>query len=269
VSYNEVMNHKYRKQELWEDFCDRNKIYNNCAGLLGDGSHYRTMKIGKNQREVFKRSEHMESLLLREREKVIEDYYNATDKYDGILYMIFTEGNKHWNRDEISSQVKPLYIGKAEKFGRGTVDKFGRKRNNLSYNIKSDSAFVRWGYGYEYHMGDLSAAILPGHHPKYIKKKYINWAKNIFKTDRNNGEFILDEYGMPRLFQPVYFWCTAWQSTSNDSPSRSIWQDIGKTRLAFEEYLLIGIASELFPKTLLNTEGHNRQIDRNSHSTDK
>ena len=256
------MNHIFKKQQLWEDFKDRNEILQNCVGLLSDGSHYKTMKIGKNQREVFKRSKDMENMLLRERDKVQEDYFSSANKYDGILYMIFTEGNKHWNRDEISSQVKPLYIGKAEKFGRGTVDKFGRKRNNLSYNIKSDSAFVRWGYGYEYHMGDLSAAILPGHNPKYIKKKYINWTKNMFRTDRNNGEFILNSYdGLPRLIQPVYFWCTAWQSPSDDSPSRSIWQDIGKTRLAFEEYLLIGIASELFPKTLLNTEGHNRQID--------
>tara|TARA_B100001564_G_C20666209_1_gene683926 strand:- start:222 stop:1010 length:789 start_codon:yes stop_codon:yes gene_type:complete len=255
------MNHIFKKQQLWSDFKDRNEILQNCVGLLGNGSSYETMKIGKNQREVFKRSNNMENMLLRERDKVEEDYFNGANKYDGILYMIFTEGNVHRNRDSISSQVKPLYIGKAEKFGRGKVDKFGRKRNNLSYNIKSDAAFVRWGYGYEYHMGDLSAAILPGHNPKYIKKKYINWAKNMFATDRNNGEFKLDEYGLPRLIQPVYFWCTAWQSPSDDLPSRSIWQDIGKTRLAFEEYLLIGIASELFPKTLLNTEGHNRQID--------
>ena len=94
-------------------------------------------------------------MYLRERDKVEEDYDGGTNKYDGILYMIFTEHNVHRNRDAISSRVKPLYIGKAEKFGRGTVDKFGRKRNNLSYNIKSNSAFVRWGYGYEYHMGDL------------------------------------------------------------------------------------------------------------------
>jgi len=251
----------YKIKNLWENFCEKNDIFYNCVGLLGDSSVYRTMKIGKNQREVFKRSNEMENLLLREREKVLNDYYNGTDKYDGILYMIFTEGNIHWNRDSISSRVKPLYIGKAEKFGRN--------RNNLSYNIKSDSAFVRWGYGYEYHMGDLSAAILPGHNPKHIKKKYIKWAQSMFKTDRNNGEFKLDEFGRPRLIQPVYFWCTAWKSPSDNLSSKSIWQDIGKTRLSFEEYLLIGIASELFPKTLLNTEGHNRQIDWNSHSTGK
>lgn len=255
------MEHIYKIKHLWENFCVRNEIHKNGVNLFDDG--LKTMKIGKNERQVFKRSNDMENMLLRERENVIEDYTTGTGKYDGILYMIFTHSNVHWNRDETSSDVRPLYIGKAEKFGRGKVDQFGRKFNNLSYNIESDSAFVRWGYGYEYHMGDLSAAILPGHNPKYIKKKYSNWAKKIFQTDRNNGEFKLDELGLPSLIQPVYFWCTAWQSTSDASPSRSIWQDIGKTRLTFEEYLLIGIASELFPKTLLNTEGHNRQIDLN------
>ena len=254
------MEHIYKIRHLWENFCERNEINRRNRVELFEES-LRTMKIGKNQRQVFKRSNEMENMLLRERAKIVEDYEDRTNKYDGILYMIYTNSNVHWNRDRISSDVRPLYIGKAEKFGRGKVDQFGRKFNNLSYNIESDSAFVRWGYGYEYHMGDLSAAVLPGHNPKYIKKKYINWAKKIFQTDRNNGELELDEGGQLSLIQPVYFWCTAWQTPSDTSSNRSIWQDIGKTRLTFEEYLLIGIASELFPKTLLNTEGHNRQID--------
>jgi hypothetical protein len=39
---------------------------------------------------------------------------------------------------------------------------------------------------------------------------------------------------------------------------QSIWREFGATRLAFEEYLLIGVASELFPHDLLNLEGRNR-----------
>jgi len=36
------------------------------------------------------------------------------------------------------------------------------------------------------------------------------------------------------------------------------WEDFGPTRLTFLEYLLIGIASSVFPGDLLNSEGQNR-----------
>jgi hypothetical protein len=37
-----------------------------------------------------------------------------------------------------------------------------------------------------------------------------------------------------------------------------IWEDFGQTRLTFLEYLLIGVASSVFPDDLLNIEGQNR-----------
>ena len=37
-----------------------------------------------------------------------------------------------------------------------------------------------------------------------------------------------------------------------------IWEDFGPTRLTFLEYLLIGVASAVFPETLLNREGQSR-----------
>ena len=49
------------------------------------------------------------------------------------------------------------------------------------------------------------------------------------------------------------FWGCLW------GPDRmSIWPDYGSTKLAFEEYLLIGVASDVFPNSLLNREGRNR-----------
>jgi hypothetical protein len=52
----------------------------------------------------------------------------------------------------------------------------------------------------------------------------------------------------------IRFWACIW------GPQRqSIWREFGAIRLAFEEYLLIGVASELFPNDLLNRERRNRR----------
>ena len=51
----------------------------------------------------------------------------------------------------------------------------------------------------------------------------------------------------------MFFWATAW-----GPESESIWAEFGACSLAFEEYLLIGVASELFPGVLLDEEGVDR-----------
>lgn len=53
----------------------------------------------------------------------------------------------------------------------------------------------------------------------------------------------------PVLREPVYFWAKAW-----DRQETGIWTELGPTRLAFLEYLLIGVAGLAFPG-LLNREG--------------
>jgi hypothetical protein len=107
------------------------------------------------------------------------------------------------------------------------------------------SKFARWGDNYAYHIGDLSAAVLPGHDPKHIEPKYRMWASTLFKSYPSET---------PVLRRPVYFWAKAW-SCDEVGP----WADFGATRLPFLEYLLIGLASSAFGDFLLNREGHNRK----------
>ena len=57
----------------------------------------------------------------------------------------------------------------------------------------------------------------------------------------------------PKLKMPIKFWCKAWKSDDI-----SIWEEFGHANLTFLEYLLIGVASSLFPNDLLNKEGMNR-----------
>jgi hypothetical protein len=133
----------------------------------------------------------------------------------------------------------PLYVGKAGRYGRT-----GEVSANLSSIRSNTGKFARWGYNYAYHLGDLSAAALPGHAQGTVSPKYQRWARRLFETVPS---------AVPRLRVPVRFWCTAW-----GPHSAGIWQEFGSCPLAFMEYLLIGVAALLFPADLLNEEGVNR-----------
>jgi hypothetical protein len=171
----------------------------------------------------------MEALIVREVGKILSPM-NA--KSEGLLYMM------HWREE--SGRIIPLYIGRAGKYGKGD--------GNISANllgIESDTTkFARWGSGYAYHIGDLSAAACPGHGASKLVRKYHRWAKRLF----------LDAPACtPTLRRPVYFWATTWSPEAY-----SIWPDFGSCFLSFQEYLLIGVAAQLFPDSLLNDEGVNR-----------
>ena len=105
----------------------------------------------------------------------------------------------------------------------------------------SDHKFARWGYGYAYHIGDLSAVVLDHDESKQLPK-YERWAAELFEKPQSDL----------RLRRPVYLWVRPW---ARDSVGP--WRDFGATNLSFAEYLLIGLASNLFP-SLLNEEGVNR-----------
>ena len=173
----------------------------------------------------------MDALIRAECTKLIEDWKHKAFAYDGLIYMMLLEEPEG---------VTPLYIGKAETLGK--------TNGNLSVNIKGIETntrnFARWGDNYAYHIGDLSAAVLPGHDPKEITPKYRSWAASLFKEYPTNT---------PVLKRKVFFWTKAW-SSKNLGP----WLEFGPTKLTFLEYLLIGLASSAFGDVLLNREGRNR-----------
>ena len=105
--------------------------------------------------------------------------------------------------------------------------------------------FCRWGYNYAYHVGDLSAVVCPGHPPEKINPKYVKWANRLFDRYPSSN---------PSLLRNVRFWVKAWRCGDV-----GIWKEYGATSLTFLEYLLIGVASDLFPDMLLNDEGVNRR----------
>jgi hypothetical protein len=151
--------------------------------------------------------------------------------YDGIIYIMHTGYS--------DGVIVPRYIGKSETAGKTT----GVPSVNLLRLETDKSKFGRWGDNYAYHIGDLSSVVLPGHEIAVQPLKYQHWAQELFEGI--NVE-------RPRLRQPVFLWVKAWQEDVGP------WKEFGSTRLSFLEYLLIGLASALFPSKILNREGNNR-----------
>ena len=185
--------------------------------------------VGRSQRPTLYRSPAMEALVRSEVDAIIEDH-REHGNLDGLIYMMGTKRPDHF---------LPLYIGKAETLGRGDKN-FSANLANLD---RDTSKFARWGDGYAYHIGDLSACALLGHPPDKQTDKYRDWARALFlhvPTDR------------PVLSEQVWFWAKAW-----DQRWSGIWKELGPTRLAFLEYTLIGVAS-MISTSLLNREGRQR-----------
>ena len=228
-----IQKHDNSKLSIWSDFCHEHAIYGDGIPLFQSKDRYvDVIPYGVDNRPVLRRSTRMESLVIREVRKVIADYENNTNKYEGLIYIMYWHNN---------STISPLYIGKSEKHGK--------KGSNLSTNIRNIESnrayFCRWGYNYAYHIGDLSAVVCAGH-PRLGSSipKYHKWAEGLFE------QFPVRR---PRLKQEVFFWIKAWERNTV-----GIWKEYGPTSLTFLEYLLIGLASAVFPMSLLNKEGVNR-----------
>ncbi len=216
------------KQALWDAFCARFHVVKDCVPLFATDSDgdVQFKRVGKTQKPILLRSKDCEALILSVTDTLVPDWTSGTKNFDGMLYMM---GWKHDGR------FVPLYIGKTESTGRG-----GGLSVNIT-NLHSDkSKFARWGDNYAYHVGDLSACVLPGHDESKKVPKYRAWADCLFVD------------GTAKLREPVYFWATAW-----DSSQTGIWEEFGPTSLAFLEYLLIGVAGGISP-CLLNREGLSR-----------
>lgn len=219
------------KQKLWQSFIHEHSIIASSVPLFATNDFgVEVFPYGPNRRPMLQRSAEMDELMRRLGRQAIAQFNTQNPNCDGILYMMIRmEG----------MNVIPLYIGKAELYGKS--------ERNLSVNI-SDltsgmSKFGRWGYNYAYHIGDLSAATLPGHPEEKRSPKYSRWSSMLFE--------IVEQTVRPKF--DIRFWATLWTKEC-----QSIWHEFGPTKLTFEEYLLIGIASDLFPNDLLNNEGRNR-----------
>jgi hypothetical protein len=220
---------KYHK-EKWMSFIQRYEVISKSCELFDTkGYKCKIRSHGKDNKLLLCRSSEMEESLIKEA-RLVEQGFDS-NQYQGLIYMMFKEHQR---------EVVPLYIGKTEKYGK-TANRISANIKNLRTN---KGKFARWGDGYQYHIGDLSAVTLEGHHPDKRTIKYRDWAKTLFVDFPSN---------IPTLKEPVKFWCVAWR---NDYIG--VWEEFGPANLTFLEYQLIGLTSSLYPKSLLNREGQNR-----------
>ena len=224
------------KQAIWDRFCVRFNVMELAVPLFEtdpDG-HVQSKPIGKDGRHVLKRSEECDRLILNVTDQLVNDWQGKEHQFDGMLYLM------GWKQQ---GKFIPLYIGKTESLGKGD--------RNLSANIKNlhtdKTKFARWGDGYSYHIGDLSACVLSGHEENKKTIKYRAWAECLFDADTH-------------LRYPVYFWAGAWNSDET-----GVWNEYGPTSLALLEYLLIGVA-EGVSGYMLNVEGIARSRVFQRHS---
>lgn len=218
------------KRALWDAFCAAHGIAEAGVPLFAadtDGA-VEVFAHGRDGRPLLRRSAAMEAMVVGTVERVLAA---EPGEAEGVLYLM--------HRLDDAGRVVPLYVGRAGRVGRN-----GGVSANLVKIRTNASKFARWGYHYAYHLGDLSAAALPGHAPDKVAPKYRRWARRLF---------VEAPAAAPRLRAPVRFWCTGW-----GPDSRGIWTEFGACPLAFAEYLLIGVAGLLFPGELLNDEGVNR-----------
>lgn len=141
---------------------------------------------------------------------LIEDVRNGS-VFCGIIYCMY------WIRN---SEIVPLYIGKTERYGRN---------GNISTNLNPGAAgpFGRWGYGNDYHMGDLGAGLRG-------EDRYQDWVEKLFKSRADL-----------KLWARVFFGATAWTHYDRCSCGQRV-------NVAALETCLIRHAREFFPGNNLN-----------------
>lgn len=143
--------------------------------------------------------------------------------WTGLLYLMGTGD---------AQDFKPLYIGKTER--RGVVHDVSRNIANIRRNADK---FARWGYGLNYHVGDLSHALFDFAAYREPTPKYRRWA-----------EILFDKFDPPTLKVPVTVLWLPWHETSR-GPS-------GLTgSLAAAEKEVIALAGALHGDRLLNVDG--------------
>lgn len=220
------------KRDVWDDWISEYVDTSEPVPLFAtdDSGRVRIGTHGTDDRPILQRSQAMETLLATEGRKVVVDWQEDDDTYEGVIYLMYTlDGD----------EVVPRYVGKAGKYGRDG-DGLSSNLKNVSTNR---SKFARWGDGYAYHLGELSNALLAHHDDDSLNQessaplKYQQWADALFE----NGTRLLRE--------PVYFWARAWR-VDDTGPFYDF-----ETKLEALEYYLIDLAASLYPESLLNSDG--------------
>ena len=222
------------KAEVWSQWVDLQGVDDGVPLFDTDeNDEVKTEQFGSgsHERSVLQRSAPMEAMVIEQAEKVEDDFKAQGRRYEGLIYVMY------WADSE--GGIIPLYIGKCGKFETSG--------SNLNPNLRSirqrKSRFARWGYGTAFHLGQLSQIFFDS-----------SWEYSGQAPNSSKGRWIqtLFDPRSRRLTQEVYLWIGAWKlgDTGPYTPATG-----ASPFLEELEYQLIGLAWDLYPKLILNTEG--------------
>jgi hypothetical protein len=188
------------KQGLWDRFCAAHNIAAQGVPLfhVGSGGAVDIIASGKRGASLLRRSAAMEGMVGRATAAV---HAASPQDAEGLLYLMF--------RLDEQGGIVPLYVGRAGRHGKnGTLvsaNLRGIGPTSDGTGWTNGGKFARWGYGYAYHIGDLSCAALPGHEPRRPTPKYLRWAHHLFEEVPSTA---------PRPRFEARFWCAPWGPAS-------------------------------------------------------
>lgn len=184
-----------------------------------DGLLVQTHQRGKaGDRRILTRSAQFEDAMIE-----LIEHGLTQDDWTGLVYLMGI-GER--------TAFTPLYVGKAER--RGKVHAISKNIANIRHN---PDKFARWGYGLDYHVGDLSHAMFGFSAYRGPTAKYRRWAEALFAvTDP------------PTLHRPVSMLLLPWFA---DSTGPSGFQG----SVASAEKEVIALTSALSGERLLNVDG--------------
>lgn len=184
-----------------------------------DGLRVHTHPRGRaGDRRILTRSAGFEEAMI----ELIEEGLTQ-EHWTGLVYLMGV-GDRH--------AFTPLYVGKAER--RGKTHAVSKNIANIRRN---PDKFARWGYGLDYHVGDLSHAMFDFEAYRRPASKYRRWAQALFAvTDP------------PTLHRPVNMVLLPWYVDSH-GPSGL------RGSVAAAEKEAIALASALHGELLLNVDG--------------
>ncbi|MFC4427160.1 hypothetical protein [Deinococcus navajonensis] len=183
------------------------------------GLHVQTHQRGRaGHRRMLTRSAQFEDAMI----DLIEQGLTK-ENWTGLVYLMGTGERQAF---------VPLYVGKAER--RGNTHSVSRNIANIRRNPEK---FARWGYGLDYHLGDLSHAMFGFEAYRKPASKYRRWADALFESA-----------DPPILRRPVSMLLLPWYEESR-GPSGF------RRSVASGEKEVIALASAFAGDRLLNVDG--------------
>jgi hypothetical protein len=219
------------KTDLWHEWVEETILQDvqdlSEAGPIPLFDTNEDLQVKLTPKGGLKRSDAIDEQIRREGKRCVSKDGVPPNCPDGLLYVMYqlTSGS----HDPESTDIIPRYIGKAEAYGK--KNELSANFTEIAYDRDRTASFARWGDGNYWHIGELSNTVFGR------EEKKLAWTSELF------------EQGTRTLKHETYLWVRAWDPDEYRGPYGF------DAYLAEAEPLLIGLAQDAYPNSLLNYSG--------------